>query len=322
MRAPFQIFTVIYHKKVRRIYLEKILVCVIILTIISELCACKKKVSNSQNKIDFPQIAQEIHGTVPFEFELGNQKNELGKEIGLYKIKPRRTIKNSEYYDGYLFKLFCGNIIRSTEYKQYTRYTCGDGDTLEIYNSGSFIFSHNRDCTKVINIPDEQVVELAEEYLKNNDLLPNGFTIGKSLGGTYDENGKPLIKSVCFCREIGGYEVYGRSDITVEVDAQGIDAIYSIYSDYEFERNIRCLSYNELIDIDPLKEGQIVYDATKLNAEVSKIIIKEFKIMYYDSPINQPELSYIQPVYQFKGVAVDSEGNGTDCYWTISAIAY
>ena len=27
-----------------------------------------------------------------------------------------------------------------------------------------------------------------------------------------------------------------RSDITVEVDAQGIDAIYSIYSDYEFER--------------------------------------------------------------------------------------
>ena len=24
MRAPFQIFTVIYHKKVRRIYLEKI----------------------------------------------------------------------------------------------------------------------------------------------------------------------------------------------------------------------------------------------------------------------------------------------------------
>lgn len=116
--------------------------------------------------------------------------------------------------------------------------------------------------------------------------------------------------------------MYGRSDITVEVDAQGIDAIYSIYSDYEFERNIRCLSYNELIDIDPLKEGQIVYDATKLNAEVSKIIIKEFKIMYYDSPINQPELSYIQPVYQFKGVAVDSEGNGTDYYWTISAIAY
>ena len=101
----------------------------------------------------------------------------------------------------------------------------------------------------MINIPDEQVVELAEEYLKNNDLLPNGFTIGKSLGGTYDENGKPLMKSVCFCREIGGYEVYGRSDITVEVDAQGIDAIYSIYSDYEFERNIRCLSYNELIDI-------------------------------------------------------------------------
>lgn len=43
MRALFQIFTVIYHKKVRRIYLEKILVCVIILTIISELCACKKK---------------------------------------------------------------------------------------------------------------------------------------------------------------------------------------------------------------------------------------------------------------------------------------
>ena len=302
--------------------MKKILVCVIILMIISGLCACKKKVSNLPNKIDFPQIAQEIHETVPFEFELGNQKNELGKEIGLYKIKPRRTIKNSEYYDGYLFKLFCGNIIRSTEYKQYTKYTCSDSDTLEIYNSGSFIFSHNRDCTEVINIPDEQVVELAEEYLKSNDLLPNGFTVGKSFGGTYDENGKPLMKSVGFYREIGGYEVYGRSDITVEVDAQGINAIYSIYSDYEFERNIRCLSYNELITIDPLKEGQIVYDATKLNAEVSKIIIKEFKIMYYDSPINQPELSYIQPIYQFKGIAVDSEGNRTDYYWTISAIAY
>ena len=85
----------------------------------------------------------------------------------------------------------------------------------------------------MINIPDEQVVELAEQYLKDNDLLPNGFTVGKSLGSTYDENGKPLMKSVGFYREIGGYEVYGRSDIVAEVDAQGINAIYSIYWDPE-----------------------------------------------------------------------------------------
>jgi hypothetical protein len=43
--------------------------------------------------------------------------------------------------------------------------------------------------------------------------------------------------------------------------------------------------------------------------------------MYYDSPVNQPSLIYIQPIYKFTGKIYDSDGNSTDYNWVVQAVA-
>ncbi len=298
--------------------MKKYRACFVALLLFGVLCGCGAG-ANTPGEIKFPQTTQELNEKTPFYFELEDQKDRMGDKLPLYRIAPRRTSKNASYYDGCLFKVFTGNINHISENDRFTKYDCNDGDTLEIYDNGCFIFNHNRSGTDTVNMSDDEIIALAEEYLKSNALLPDDFFVGKSLGGTYRDDGTPCMKSVGFYREIDGYEVCGRSDIIVEVDSDGIKAIYSIYSDYEFDRDVRCLSYEDVMEIDPLTEGQIVFDATQLKGEVEKVVIQDLKIMYYDSPVNQPELAYIQPVYQFQGLAVDSEGNSTDLYWTIAA---
>lgn len=284
------------------------------------LCACKQENLYYNDKIQFPQMAQELHGDVPFEFSLKNKKEIIGKELSVYKIIHRRNKKNAEYYDGCLFKTFELNINKSVDYEHYTKYFCNDNDTLEIYDAGSYIFSHNRKSNDIVTLSDDEAIILAEKFLKDHALLPNGFVVGKTLGGTY-KNGEPLKKTVGFYHEIDGYEVYGRSDIIVEIDSIGINAVYSIYSEYEFEQKVKSLSLDEILAISPLKEGQIIYDATELSGEVERVVIDDLQIMYYDSPVNQPQLTYIQPIYKFKGKIYDVDGNSTDCYWVIQAIS-
>lgn len=84
---------------------------------------------------------------------------------------------------------------------------------------------------------------------------------------------------------------------------------------------MKSLTFDEILDISPLKEGQIIYDATKLSGEVERVVIDDLQIMYYDSPVNQPELTYILPIYKFKGKIYDVDGNFTDYYWAIQAIS-
>lgn len=307
----------IIHKE-RGIVMRKFFACIIMLILLFGLCACQG--NTKVRKIKFPKTAQELHDRVPFEFNIGDYKDMMGKNLPLYKIVRRRTPKNEKYYDGCLFKAFAGSINETIKRDRFTKYVCNDGDSLEIYDDGNYVFTSKRSSKETIRTSDQEIILLAEEYLKNNALLPDGFKAGKTLGGTYNADGTPVMKSVGFYHKINGYEIYGRSDITVEIDAYGICAIYSIYSNYEFEKNVRCLSYEEVLDIDPLQEGQILYDPAKLKGKIDSVIINELKIMYYDSPFNQPELNYIQPIYQFKGTAFDGDGNSTDYYWTISAI--
>lgn len=298
----------------------KKIVCMLAVFVFT-LCACKQENLSYNEKIQFPQMAQELHGDVPFDFSLKNKKEIIGKELSIYKIIQRRNEKNAEYYDGCLFKTFSANVYKTVEYEHYTKYFCNDNDTLEIYDTGSYIFSHNRNSNDIVTLSDDEAIILAEKFLKDYALLPNGFVAGKILGGTYNKNGEPLKKTVGFYHEIDGYEVYGRSDITVEIDSIGINGVYSIYNEYEFEQKVKSLTFDEILDISPLKEGQIIYDATKLSGEVERVVIDDLQIMYYDSPVNQPELTYILPIYKFKGKIYDVDGNFTDYYWAIQAIS-
>ena len=300
--------------------MRKIFIFMLMLVLVTS-CACKHEMSSYEEKIQFPQLAQELHSNIPIEFDLGDKKEILGMELSVYKIIPRRDENNAEYYDGCLFKIFESNINNIDEKEYYTKYYCDNNDIIEIYNEGSFVFSHNRKSKDIVELSEYELVSMAENYLKDNALLPYGFVAGKRLGGTYNEKGEPLKRTIGFYREIDEYDVYGRSDITVEIDSSGVNGVYSIYSEYEFDRKVKSLSYDEILNISPLKEGQVTYEASELSGEAEYIIIDDVEIMYYDSPVNQPSLIYIQPIYKFTGKIYDSDGNSTDYNWVVQAVA-
>lgn len=294
----------------------------VFLTLTALLCLLLSACSgNRVVEIEFPQMVTMSYEDIPLQFDLSDEDIQLlGQELPLYKIVPRRNQDNAASYDSNLLDMFAGNIQETVEYERYTSYRYDNGDCLDIYENGSYSYRRGNYSDDILELSDDAVVQMAKEYLEQNGLLPDGFVAGETSGGTQNGDGTFLMKSVGFFQEIDGYRMDGRADVTVEVRADGISAVTSIYNDYAFDRNVPCLSYEDVQTLDPLEYGQIYYNYDKLSGAAERVVFREVEIKYYDSPVNQPELSHIQPVYQFKGEMFDTSGNSTEYYWTIPAM--
>ena len=293
---------------------RKILWCLAASMLILVSCQSKPR------QITFPQITIELNEGVTIQFQLSEDKQALlGQKLPLYKVVPLRNRKNAADYDDKLIKLFIGDIKKEVKQGRYTEYVGGSGDRLDIYKNGCYYYRKSDYDNLPLNMTDEEVLKLAHEFLSDNALLPEGFEAANIVGWR-TLNDTITTKSAGFFQEIGGYDMWGRSDIEVEVGTGGIGAVVGIYSDYDFLRNVACMSYEKVQKLDPRKNGQIVYEIDKVPGEIKSIILDDVKIMYYDSPMNQPKLKHIQPIYQFSGTITDIEGNKADYYWTIEAI--
>ena len=301
----------------------KKIICYCFMMMLIFLTACSQE-KLSKEVIQFPQMASRIHGSIPVEFSLDDDAvRVLGQDRPVYRIVTRKTEKGTEdgtYYDGCLFKVFANDVEKTTAREGYTRYECRNGDRLDIYDKGSYVYRRKGDSAQPLSLSDAEAIQQATAYLRTNALLPDGFAASQTLGGTKTDTGAFLTKTIGFFRKIDGCDFYGRSDITVEIDALGVRMVSSIYSDYVFDQNVACRSYEEVKKLHPLQQGQIVYDTSKLSGEADHIQLENVTVLYYDSPVNQPELSSIQPVYQFSGKIFDKSGEATDYYWTVAAI--
>lgn len=301
-------------------------ICAVLL-IIFTLSSCNT--GKKYGEIKFPKMLAEVHGKVSVEFDLSDDSiNLLGQELSVYKVITRKKDIDGKDYDSYLIATFGGKVTKVEEYDYYKRYCFSDNNCLEVYDKGSYIYYNNSGSDDAIKMADEEVYNVAQDFLEKNALLSEGFFAGDSLGGnecyTLLLDGtirrEYIMRSVGFFHEIEGYNVYGRSDTTVEVIADGIGSVYSIYSDYVFDSKVSCMSYDDIMQLDISEEGQITYDTSKLPGVAKRVVFDDVEIMYYDSPVNQPELEYIQPIYQFSGEIEDESGNKTKYYWTIPAI--
>ncbi len=59
-----------------------------------------------------------------------------------------------------------------------TTYTEGDKE-LRIINDGNYVYLDHQYCEDIaVSLSDEEVKRQAEEFLRDNDLLPDGFSVG------------------------------------------------------------------------------------------------------------------------------------------------
>lgn len=313
----------------KRLWIYIVLVLVIVVLLFS--CFITKKKAYIVDSIQFPQMSAQKHdSTTTISFELDSKsKNSLGQELPKYKIiSPRKSDK--DYYDGCVFKIIdsflysneiIGNVSSETKKDgEYTRYYYDKCNSeLIIYENGSFAFRMLSPKEEKLTLTDEEVIKIAEDFVKTSGLCPSGFTRGEKLGQTVINKTDVIMKSVGFYRNITDCNVYGKSEIIVEVRASGITAFSSVYSEYKDYKTVKCLSYEEIKNIDVFSKGQLSYDVSKLVNKANSIVFKEVETAYYDSPINQPNLGYIKPIYRFKGLISDGIGNSTECVWSVEA---
>lgn len=291
-----------------------------------------KNKSNITDSIQFPQMSVQKHDvTATISFDLNSKsKDLLGQTLPKYKIISSRK-DDKDYYDGCVFKtvdsfLYSKGLLSSStssvtkKYGEYTRYYYDKlNSELIIYENGSFTFRMLSPKEEKLTLTDEEVIEIAEDFVKTSAAIPSGFTRGDKLGQTVINKTDVIMKSVGFYRNINDCNVYGKSEIIVEVRSSGITAFSVIYSEYKDYKTVKCLSYEEIKNIDVFEKGQLSYDTSKLINNANSIVFKEVETAYYDSPINQPNLGYIKPIYRFKGLISDELGNSTECVWTVEA---
>ncbi len=278
------------------------------------------------SRIQFPEFAGVIPDNVEIQLQLDEAEQSLfGGELAVYKIVPRRTGEN---YDQEILDLFGFVPDETLTGDYYNTYKIGDFDEkLSIYKNGCFFYSiaSSHYTRTPLTKTDDEILAEGEAYLRSKNLLPDHFYAGSELGGTIMEDSSGsyfATKSMGFFQRIGEYEILGRSEVFVEFWEEGIAGVGSVYSNYTFDRNIVCKSYKQVVEEskDYIKHGMFSYDTDIVNINLESVVFTDVEIVYYDSPMDKPALTHIQPCYRFRGTATDAEGNTGAAYWTISAI--
>lgn len=280
------------------------------------------------SRINFPETAGAVPDNLVMQLQIPDEKKALlGQALPVYKIVPRRTDEN---YDQEILDLFDFIPDEIDKEDDCTTYKIGNFDKcLTIYQNGCFFY--RIDFSNYSEIPltmtDDEILSEGEAYLRSKNLLPENFYVGSQFGGITrgapnEEGSFYMVKTMGYFQEIDGYAMLGRSDVSIGFWEGGIAQVSSVYSNYTFDRNIVCKSYEQVVSDakEYAKHGSFTYDMNIIKSEIETIVLNDVEIRYYDSPINQPENTHIQPCYRFSGSATDQEGNVSAAYWTIQAV--
>ena len=202
-----------------------------------------------------------------------------------------------------------------------TTYTEGDKE-LRVINDGHYVYLDRMKREDIpVSLSDEEVKKQAETFLRDNSLLPEGFSVrgvGYSTIET-DIDPEPQIveKTVGFFRKIDGYDVYGRSDIMVTYNEYGITEVYSIYNNYELYCVMECKTLEEAQSDILSPDSWISTDAAEFG-QARNIQITECEIIYYDKAHTSSD--FIQPCIAFIGTITDEKGNSARFSSTVPAL--
>jgi hypothetical protein len=95
-----------------------------------------------------------------------------------------------------------------------------------------------------LNISEDDAIKFAENFLIENDLLPDDFKFYQTAKTTF--NGDNIVGiTVGFTREIDKHEVIGLSKITVSIDSEGIYKVVLAYSNYDKRIKMKTMSHDE-----------------------------------------------------------------------------
>lgn len=297
----------------------KLYIMIISMVILSSSCGNNPV---ELKKPEFPQMALALD-IDKAELDIQLTDTALESELPVYRVS---NTEMSESKVNRLLSVFgftdpmvaVGKDLANRTKITYTE----DYKKLCIINDGHFVYTGRQEHEDIpVSLSDEEVKKQAEKFLRDNDLLPEGFSVG---GVGYSEvrssvDPKPIIYEKCvgFFRRIDGYDVCGRSDILVTYDEQGIVDVYSVYNNYELDCVMECKTLEEA-QAEILSSDSWISCNAKEFGRAKKIQITECEIVYYDKA--NTASGFIQPCITFIGTIIDEKGNSTEFSSTVPAL--
>lgn len=273
-------------------------------------------------KPEFPELALALD-IDKAELDIQLTDTELASELPVYRVT---NVKMSQEKVDTLLSVFGFTnptvaIGQDISNRTQTTYTEGDKE-LRVINDGHYVYLDRMKREDIpVSLSDEEVKKQAETFLRDNSLLPEGFSVrgvGYSTIET-DIDPEPQIveKTVGFFRKIDGYDVYGRSDIMVTYNEYGITEVYSIYNNYELYCVMECKTLEEAQSDILSPDSWISTDAAEFG-QARNIQITECEIIYYDKAHTSSD--FIQPCIAFIGTITDEKGNSARFSSTVPAL--
>lgn len=260
--------------------------------------------------INFPQFAGHINEDLVINDNI-DKNNVRNKEIlGTYYVVNDKISDSRKEEIKKSFKM--DKVDAKTENEGNTTievYNKGD-EQLTIYDNGTYHYkkNKNRNETKMksVEFEEEVLIEVANEFLKDKDLIPGDFSYN-NMGETVIEilstgEKKTITKNLYFNREINGIEVEGTSQIVVFINGDGeVEELYSSYREIE---EVVVVKENYTVDemINSLKR----LDGTLyINENADEVILEDVEVIYYEDSAPYGDNITIQPIYRVNGSNIE-----------------
>jgi hypothetical protein len=272
-------------------------------------------------RIEFPTIGGNLPDNINFtlarDIKFSDDKlrvNTQGFTDKVYKLSLKQ--ENKEERVEMLKKIFNLETSQETDMGEVITFQ-NENSSLDINGNGTFSYTRkNTNSSKAITLSDIDCITLAEKFLKEKELLPDGFFENGVAYETKTSVKNPadstiVKKDIYFNRKIDGKKVYGVSRIIVTVGADDqIDSVYSLYRNFDKNpTSIKTKSFDEAFnDLKQLKGTVRAGETTK------SVNVKNVELVYWEDSSPYSEQTHIQPVFHFKGEAIDDKGNKDDTF--------
>jgi hypothetical protein len=263
-------------------------------------------------KVDLPIFAT---SSELITFELAGELPELSDTMMVYKAKaPDVTVERVLEIGRRLgFGGGAGFIDRGTKIAMIDE-NGGESRQLAVWVNSGAVEYHVGEVTRLYPLTpptlpsDEEVAEIATQFLAQSGLLPADAHISEVLpGGSYSGPEGEYVTHllVRFAREIGGVPTCGPgAKFAVRVGDQGeVVALLRVLREVEAYKEVSIEGPSEAYQELATGGGSYL-----VPSECQRVIIEEVSLAYWMEAAPEKQ-EYVVPVYEFKGKCLDAEGN-------------
>lgn len=281
--------------------ISAILVCGMFFTLICTSCGNNNKnnVDGKENyiiyDIDFPEYAGELQPNITTKVNMDIPEMD---SLVTYIAKENKITDSDKEK---LCDIFEVDIKKAKEDDVHTVIE-ENNKRLSIYDKGNYEYSNGKNSESKVQFDDAKAVNIAESYLREKGLLPNGFEYAGIGIGELVIGKKSIVneKTVFFNRFIDGKEVEGDACIMVTLIGDG--EITKVISSYNDEIKKETVDERNIISVeDALKDIVNLKNFLDIDEEADELEINNVSIRYWEESSPYEDKAYVQPVYEVTG---------------------